>query len=69
MKTSKIIPTYKKESKDFLKKELIYSLQFRFRQKYSTTHAVIHLTDIIRNEIKEIMFVEYLQTSKKHFIL
>ena len=77
MKTSKIIPIYKKlECSDFRpisllsnidkilerlmynrlynfleKKEIIFSLQFGFRQKYSTTHALIHLTDKIRHEI------------------
>ena len=33
------------------KKDFIFSLQFGFRQKYSTTHALIHLTDKIRHEI------------------
>ena len=33
------------------KKEIIFSLHFGFRQKYSTTHALIHLTDKIRHEI------------------
>ena len=33
------------------KKEIIISLQSGFRQKYSTTHALIHLTDKIRHEI------------------
>ena len=33
------------------KKEIIMSLQSGFRQKYSTTHALIHLTDKIRHEI------------------
>ena len=33
------------------KKEIIFSLQFGFRQKYSTTHALIHLIDKIRHEI------------------
>ena len=33
------------------KKEIIFSLQFGFQQKYSTTHALIHLTDKIRTEI------------------
>ena len=80
LKTSKIIPIYKKGSKlecsnyrpisllsnidkilerlmynrlyNFLeKKEIIFSLQFGFHQKYSTTHALIHLTDNIRYEI------------------
>ena len=80
LKTSKIIPIYKKGSKleysnyrpisllsnidkilerlmynrlyNFLeKKEIIFSHQFGFRQKYSTTHALIHLTDKVRHEI------------------
>ena len=80
LKTSKIIPIYKKGSKlecsnyrpisllsnidkilerlmynrlyNFLEKnEIIFSLQFGFHQKYSTTHALIHLTDNIRYEI------------------
>ena len=33
------------------KKEIIFSLQFGFGQKYSTTHAPIHLTGKIRQEI------------------
>ena len=33
-----------------MKKELIYSFQFGFRQRYSITHALIDLTDKIRNE-------------------
>ena len=32
----------------FLETNLIYSLQFGFRQKHSTSHALIHLTDKIR---------------------
>ena len=35
------------------KKEIILLLQFGFRQKYSTTHALIHLTDKIRLEINK----------------
>ena len=33
------------------KKEIIFSFQFGFRHKYSTTHALIHLVDKIRHEI------------------
>ena len=33
----------------FLEKKEIFSLQFGFRQKYSTAHALIHLTDKIRH--------------------
>ena len=32
---------------------LIYSLQFAFRQKYSTTHALINLTESIRQTLDE----------------
>ena len=28
-----------------------YDLQFSFRQKYSTSHALIHLTDKIREQL------------------
>ena len=35
---------------NFIEKKLIYSLQFGFRQKHSTSHTLIHLTDKIRNE-------------------
>ena len=30
---------------------VIYDLQFGFRQKYSTSHDFIHLTDRIREQI------------------
>ena len=30
---------------------LIYSLQFGFRQKYSTSHGLIHLNDKIREQL------------------
>ena len=33
-----------------IKKEILY-LQFGFQQKYSTTHALIHLTDKIKHAI------------------
>ena len=33
------------------KKEIVFSFQFGFCQKYSTIHALIHLTDKIRYEI------------------
>ena len=32
---------------------LIYSLQFGFQQKYSTTHALINLTESIRQTLDE----------------
>ena len=32
-------------------KSLIYDLQFGFRQKHSTSHALIHLTDKIREQL------------------
>ena len=33
--------------------DLIYSLQFGFRQKHSTTHALINLTESIRQSLDE----------------
>ena len=82
LKTAKVIPVHKKDSKlDFsnycpisllsnvekmLEKSmynriykffsdnnLIYSLQFGFRQKYSTVHALIILTESIRKNLDE----------------
>ena len=82
LKTAKVIPVHKKDSKlDFsnyrpisllsnvekiLEKlmynriykffsdnNLIYSLQFGFRQKYSTVHALIILTESIRKNLDE----------------
>ena len=41
------------------KKEIIFSLQFGFRQKYSTTHALIHLTDKIRDNYACRIFVDF----------
>ena len=44
--------TYYNRFYNFLeRKEVIFSLQFGFWQKYSTTHTLIHLTDKIRHEI------------------
>ena len=80
LKSSKVIPIFKKESKlkcsnyrpisllsnidkilerimynrlyEFLEsKNLIYDLQFGFQQKHSTSHALIHLTDKIREQL------------------
>ena len=39
--------------KYFSDNNLIYSLQFGFRQKYSTVHAVISLTECIRKNLDE----------------
>ena len=36
----------------FLKiSSVIYDLHFGFRQKYSTSHALVHLTDKIREQL------------------
>ena len=46
---------------------VIYDLQFGFRQKYSTSHALIHLTDKIREQLDSVfLLVEYFLISKKH---
>ena len=39
------------------KTEIIFSLQFGFRQKYSTIHALIHLIYKIRHEIEKGKYV------------
>ena len=106
LKTSNIIPIYKKDSKlecsnyrpislqsnidkvlqrsmynrlyNFLeKKEILFSLQFGFRQKYSTIHALIHFTDKIRLEIDKgnyacgifVDFQKALDTVDRHILL
>ena len=82
LKTAKVIPVHKKDSKldfsnycpisllsniekvlerfmynrtykFFSDNNLIYSLQFGFRQKYSTVHALISLTENIRKNLDE----------------
>ena len=60
---------YNRIYKFFSDNNLIYSLQFGFRQKYSTVHA---LTESIRknlDKIKEILVVVFLLTYRKHSIL
>ena len=44
---------YNRIYKFFSDNNLIYSLQFGFRQKYSTVHALISLTDTIRKNLDE----------------
>ena len=80
LKTSKVTPIYKKDSKFkssdyrpisllsnidkilerivfkglynfFEDNKLVYNLQFGFQQKHSTTHALIHLTEKIREQL------------------
>ena len=86
LKTAKVIPVHKKESKldfsnyrpisllsnldkifeklmhnrltNFLEKNnIIYPLQFGFRTNYSTTHALIHLTNLISESLDNGKFV------------
>ena len=80
MKTSKVTPIHKKDSKlkcsiyrsifllsnidkilerivynhlykFFEDNKLVYNLQFGFQQKHSTTHALIHLTEKVREQL------------------
>ena len=44
---------YNRMYKFFSDDSLIYSLQFGFRQKHSTVHAVISLTESIRKNLDE----------------
>ena len=44
---------YNRMYKFFSDNNLIYSLQFRFRQKYSTVHVLISLTENIRKNLDE----------------
>ena len=45
--------TYNRIYKFFTDNNLIYSLQFHFRQKYSTVHALISLAESIRKNLDE----------------
>ena len=36
---------------------VIYNFQFGFRQKYSTSHALIHLTAKIREQLDNLNFI------------
>ena len=42
---------YNRLYKFFEDNKLVYNLQFGFRQKHSTTHALIHLTEKIREQL------------------
>ena len=82
LKTAKVVPVFKKDSKldysnyrpisllsniekklekfmykrlyTFLNnKNIIYNLQFGFRQQYSTSHALINITEIIRKALHD----------------
>ena len=44
---------YNRIYKFFIDKNLIYPLQFGFRQKYSTVHALISLTESIKKKIDD----------------
>ena len=44
---------YNRIYKFFSDNNLIYSLQFGFRQKYSTVHALLSLTESIRKNLDE----------------
>ena len=46
-----------KRLSNFLEKnKLIYSLQFGFRQNYSTSYALIHLTETIKQSLDQGLF-------------
>ena len=50
------------------KKEIIYPLQFGFRQKYCSTHALTHFKDKIWREVdKANYFCEIFVDFKEHF--
>ena len=81
LKTGKVVPVFKKDSKldygnyypisllsniekileklmykrlyTFLNKNVIYNLQFGFRQQYSTSHALINITENIRKALDD----------------
>ena len=55
------------------KNKCLFSKQFGFRSKHSTTHALIDLTETIRKALERFLmtmnlFVEFSWISKKHLI-
>ena len=57
LKTTKVVPVFKKFFKRlyiFLNNNnIIYNLQFGFRQQYSTSHALINITENIRKALDD----------------
>ena len=49
--------------------KLINPLQFGFRQKHSSIHALINLTENVTKNLDEVLAVVFLFTYKKHLIL
>ena len=47
---------HKKLSNFLDKNTLIYSLQFKFRQNYSTSYALIHFTETIKQSLDQGLF-------------
>ena len=47
---------YKRLSNFLDKNKLIYSLQFGFRQNYSTSYVLIHLTETIKQSLDQGLF-------------
>ena len=46
-------PMYKRLNTFFDNKNIIYDLQFGFRQQYSTSHALINITENIRKALDD----------------
>ena len=53
----------------FLEKhEILYTVQFGFRGSHSINHALVSLTEAIKNSLDN-MVLEFLLTCKRHLIL
>ena len=99
LKTAKVVPVFKKDSKldysnylpisvlsniekilekliykrlytFFNNNNIIYNLQFDFRQHHSTSHALINITENVRKGLdEEILAAEFLSIYKRLLIL
>ena len=57
--------TYKRLYTFLNNNNIIYNLQFSFRQHYSTSHALIDITGNIRKALDEELAVEFFKKAKK----
>ena len=48
--------------------ECLYTNQFGFRNLHSTNHALINITEKIRNGLDNNMYAEYFLTFRRHLI-
>ena len=52
----------------FLNSNNIYNLQFGFRQQYSTSHALINITEIIRKDDGNIIYQYHHLSNRSQYV-